>query len=128
MHWILRVSLQGSKFGDILIIMCLARHIITMLIVLGLAMPTVRTTVWAAPAAAMEDCEGMEALSADECPCCDTAAKCPANMCAIKCLKTVGSVALATGIHRRLSSAKAHADSDVRLGMSEPPPAPPPRA
>ena len=108
--------------------MCLARHIIAMLIVLGLTMPTVRTTAWAAPVAAMEDCEGIEALGADECPCCDKVAKCPANMCAIICLTIVGPVALATGIHRTLSPAKVHADSDVRFGVTEPPPAPPPRA
>jgi hypothetical protein len=103
------------------------RLVIAVLIVVGLAMPTARASFVSDATPAMEDCEGMQAIGGEDCPCCDVNSKCPANVCAIKCLKTVGAqpspdLALATTWH-----APDWLPAPALRGLEPRPPSPPPR-
>ena len=113
--------------GGNLRLMRAVRFFIAMLIVLGLAMPTLRSTALAAPAHAMEDCDSMPASGGDDCPCCEKAAKCPANFCAIKCLKSVEPAEFSTTVFASASSILSWSRVGVLKGIDRPPPAPPPR-
>ncbi len=104
------------------------RFAITMLIVLGLAMPTARATMVPAPAPAMEDCEGMMAKGGDDCPCCNADSKCPANVCAMKCLKTVANAPAFRVARDKLGLSVASPPEANLHGLNRRPPAPPPRA
>ena len=78
------------------------RLIVALFVVLGLTVPTARAMVATSfvvaktasvAASAMDDCDGMSSPTTgkEDCPCCDVEQKCPPNVCASKCLKTVNA-------------------------------------
>ena len=107
--------------------MRLLRLIFTMLIVVGLAAPTARASAVTIGPPAMEDCAGMKAMGNDDCPCCHEDSKCPASVCAIKCLKTVGGHALLSLIPIGRSETFSTARPGAMAGIGLRPPSPPPR-
>jgi hypothetical protein len=103
------------------------RLVIAVLIVVGLAMPTARASFVSNDPPAMEDCEGMQAMGGEDCPCCDVDNKCPTNVCAIKCLQAVGTPPPPDVIFATAWGALELPPAVVLCGLKLRPPSPPPR-
>ena len=108
--------------------MHLLRTIIGLLVVLGLALPTARASVFSKTTpAAMEDCEGMKAAGDEDCPCCHESSKCPPATCAIKCLKTLADQTAARLRSKPAGQIVQVTQETLHHGLELQPPARPPR-